>query len=87
MVLGEVPGVGLVAPLHGAGVGLQFPHDDLEEGRLADAVGAHDRQPVAALHRQVHPVKDLVVAESLLHPFTVSPWRPLPRRCSSLKVG
>ena len=65
----KYPGLGLVAPLHGAGVGLQFPHDDLEKGRLADAVGAHDRQPVAALHRQVHPVEYLVVAESLLHPL------------------
>ena len=65
MVLGEVAGMGLVAPFDRTGVGRQFAHGDLEQCRLADAIGAHDRQAVAFLHQQVDPVQHFVIPEGL----------------------
>jgi hypothetical protein len=55
VVLREVAGLRLVPPLDLAGVGRQLAHDDLEQRRLADAVRAHDHQPVAALHARSTP--------------------------------
>ena len=60
MVLGEVARMGLVAPLHRPGVGFQLPHDDLQQGRLSDAVRAEDGQTIAPVHREVDPVEHLV---------------------------
>ena len=69
MVLGEVPGMGFVPPLDLAGVGTELADDDLEQRRLADTVGSHDGDAVAAPHRQIDTVQHFVVAERLLHPL------------------
>ncbi len=65
MVLREVARMGLVAPFDLTRVGLDPVEHDLQQGRLADAVGADHRQPVAAHHAQRDVVQHLVVAVGL----------------------
>src|SRR6202035_2161371 len=69
VVLGEVAGTGLVAPLDGASLGLHLAHGDLQERRLADAVGADDRQAVAALHLERDVRQARPAAVGLRDPF------------------
>ncbi len=65
VILREVTRVRLVSPLHGSIIGLEVPHDDLEERRFSNSVRSHDRDPVPPVHGQVDPVQHFVVAERL----------------------
>jgi hypothetical protein len=87
VVLREVAGVGLVAPLDLAGVGLDGSDGDLEQRRLADAVGAEDRQPVAALTVRSTPSSTLLSPYALRMPVISSTCLPEGRRGANLKVG
>src|SRR5690606_3795955 len=79
-VLREVAGVRLVTPLDRAGISLRIPHDDLQEGRLPDPVRTHDHQPIAALHAEIDPVEDLLLAVGL--PDSLDLQNLLPARSS-----
>ncbi len=57
VVLREVTGLGLVAPLCLAGVGCEVSHQDLEEGRLPNAIGPDDGQPVTPAHIEIYAVQ------------------------------
>ena len=65
VVLREVAGAHLVAPAHATGVGGQALHGDLEQRRLAEAVGADDADPLAAPDGQRHVRQHVVVAVRL----------------------
>ncbi len=86
VVLGEVAGVGLVAPLDLAGVGLDHAHRDLEQRRLADAVRADDREPVAALDAE-RDVRRAPGSSPYAFEISSSSSTCLPdgRRCSELE--
>ena len=52
-----------------AAVGLDLAVDQLEQGRLAGAVAAHQRQPLAFLQDQIGAVEQYVVAIGELQLF------------------
>ena len=59
---GDVRAEGALAPLEG-----QHAGEDLEQRGLARAVLAHEGDALAALHRELHPGIDDVVAVGLVH--------------------
>ena len=65
VILREVAGVGLVAPGHLALVGVDVASDDLQQGRLPDAVRPDDRETVVAHHPQRHALQHLVAVVGL----------------------
>ena len=65
-VLVDVADVDRLTDLHGAGVWLFEADDRLEQGRLADAVGADDADDAVARQRERQPVDEDAVAEALL---------------------
>src|SRR5690349_25127705 len=50
---------------HGTGTGLVQPAQDLQQRGLAGPGCADDRDPLASLHREVHPLQYLQVDGSL----------------------
>ena len=69
MVLGEVARPDLVSPLRFARICAQLADRDLEQGRLADAVGSDDGQAVSPTHVEADVGQYLVVTESLAEPL------------------
>src|SRR5690606_30236647 len=57
--------LGVDAPLVAPGVGLEAPHQDLQERRLADAVGTDDGHTLAAPDLEAHALEHPFVAVGL----------------------
>src|SRR6185295_8467095 len=62
LVLGEGALAHAAAPLGHAAEGRQLAQQDLEEGRLAGAVGAGDAEDLAARHLQVQVLEEDALA-------------------------
>lgn len=61
VVLREARDAQLAVARHGARLRLQLAQDELQQGTLADAVRADDRDAAAGVHREVHPLEQRLI--------------------------
>jgi hypothetical protein len=87
MVLGKVAEAHLVAPARLPGIGGQAAHQDLQQRRLAETVGADDADALAPAQDQVHVGQHALVAVGLGQVLDGQHVPPLGRSCSKRSTG